>query len=378
MPSAGTPIENLAAALDATYPELSAVRDAAAEPVYVVGGAVRDLLLGRQRADLDLVVVGDAAALAGRLGAEPVSHERFATAKVVLDGHELDIAGARTETYPRPGALPEVAPATGIDADLGRRDFTINAMAIPLGGEARLIDPHGGQADLEAGLLRVLHPLSFADDPTRAIRAARYAARFGFELEPETAELLRDADLDAVSADRRRAELLRLAAEDSGPGGLALLCRWGLVEPREGGVELAARVAELLARPPWQATAPRAPAVLAAALGPAGDEAALAGEDPQRPSRAVELARGRDPVELVLARALGARWLDEYVARWRSVELEIDGADLIAAGVPQGRALGQGLRAALRAKLDGEAAGREQELGVALAAARGESGPASA
>jgi tRNA nucleotidyltransferase (CCA-adding enzyme) len=372
MPSAGTPIENLAEALESTYPELSAVRDAAVEPVYVVGGAVRDLLLGRNRADLDLVVEGDAVALAGRLGAEPVSHERFATAKVVLDGHQLDIAGARTETYPHPGALPEVAPAAGIDADLDRRDFTINAMAIPLGPESRLIDPHGGRADLEAGLLRVLHSLSFVDDPTRAIRAARYAARFGFELEAETARLLRDADLGAVSADRRRAELLRLAAEDSGPRALALLCEWGLVEPREDGVELAGRVAELLATPPWRATALRAPALLAAALGPAGDETALAAEDPQRPSRAVELARGRDPVELVLARALGAEWLDEYVARWHSVELEIDGADLIAAGIPQGQALGQGLRAALRAKLDGEVAGREQELALALAAAREE------
>jgi tRNA nucleotidyltransferase (CCA-adding enzyme) len=371
MRSAGTPIENLAEALGSAYPELDAVRDAATEPVYVVGGAVRDLLLGRGRADLDVVVEGDAAALADRLGAEPVAHDRFATAKVVLDGHELDLASARTETYPHPGALPEVSPAAGIEADLGRRDFTLNAMAIPLAGEPRLIDPHGGQADLGAGVLRVLHRGSFADDPTRAIRAARYAARFGFELAAETAALLRVADLGTVSADRCRAELLRLAGEETGPRGLALLGEWGLVQPREGGIELAARVAELLSSPPWREIAPRAPALLAAALGPAGEEGALAAESPERPSRAVELARGRNPVELVLARALGAEWLEEYLSTWRSVELEIDGADLIAAGVPEGPALGRGLRAALQAKLDGEVAGREQELAVALSATGG-------
>jgi tRNA nucleotidyltransferase (CCA-adding enzyme) len=370
MPSAGTPIENLAEALASAYPELGAVRDAVTEPVYVVGGAVRDLLLGRGRADLDVVVEGNAAALAARLGAEPVEHERFATAKVALDGHELDLASARTETYPHPGALPEVEPAATVEADLGRRDFTINAMAIPLREEPRLIDPHGGRADLGAGLLRVLHPRSFADDPTRAIRAARYAARFGFEPEPETAELLRATDLGTVSADRREAELLRLAAEETGPRGLALLCDWGLLDPREGGAELTERVAELLASSPWSEFVPRQQALLAATLGPAGAEYELAAARPESPSAAVELARGRQPIELALARALGAEWLDEYVGRWRAVELEIDGADLIAAGIPQGPALGRGLRAALAAKLDGEATGREQELAAALGAAR--------
>lgn len=378
MRNAGKSTEDLAEALHGAYPELARVREAADEPIYVVGGAVRDLLLGRGRADLDLVVVGDAFSLATRLGAEPIEHERFGTAKVALDGHELDIAGARTETYAQPGALPQVAPAAAVEADLGRRDFTLNAMAIALEDGARLIDPHGGRADLEAGQLRVLHPGSFLDDPTRAIRAARYAARFGFELEPGTEKLLRAAELGTVSADRRRAELLRLAAEPNGPEGLALLAEWGLVEPRRGGIELATGAAALLDEPPWSEVAPRAETVLRAALGPAGEETALAAENPERPSHAVELARGRDPVELALARALGAGWMDDYVASWRWVELQIDGADLIAAGIPQGPALGDGLRAALRAKLDGEAAGREQELAVALAAARAESGPASA
>jgi tRNA nucleotidyltransferase (CCA-adding enzyme) len=375
MQSAGKPIESLTAALWSAHPELATIRDAATDPVYVVGGAVRDLLLGLGRADLDVVVEGDAAALAARLGAEPVEHGRFATAKVVFDGHEVDIASARSESYPQPGSLPVVSPAAAIAADLGRRDFTVNAMAIPLTGEPRLIDPHGGRDDLEAGLLRVLHRESFADDPTRAIRAARYAARIGLRPEPETEALLRGADLDTVSADRRRAELLRLAAEATAPRGFALLREWGLLAAREREDDLVGRVAELASAPPWAerlAPADRARAVLAAALGPAGDERDLATARPQRPSQAVELARGHDPVELVLARALGAEWLDDYMEKWRAVELEIDGADLLVAGVPQGPALGRGLAAALRAKLDGEISGRDQELAVALAAAEAE------
>ncbi len=351
------------------YPELQAVHEAATEPLYLVGGAVRDLLLGRGRADIDVVVEGDAAALASRLGAEPREHERFATAKVELDGHEVDIASARAESYSRPGALPHVSVPADIEADLGRRDFTLNAMAVPLGGEARLIDPHGGLADLEAGRLRVLHRDSFADDPTRAIRAARYAARFGFELEPETERLLRAADLGTVSADRREAELLRLAGEPTAPRGLALLCQWGLLEHREGGVGLAARADELLAAPQWSELVRRERVLLAAALGPPGREGDLATARPSRPSQGVELARGHDGVELVLARALGAEWLDDYVGKWRAVELEIDGDDLIAAGISPGPALGRGLAAALQAKLDGEVAGRDQELARALAAA---------
>lgn len=368
--------ESLAEALQSTHPELDAVREAASDPVYLVGGAVRDLLLGRDRADVDLVVEGDAAALAERLGAGGVSHERFATAKVELDGHEVDIASARSETYAHPGALPEVSPAATIEADLARRDFTINAMAVPLDGEPRLIDPHDGRADLGAGLLRVLHARSFEDDPTRAIRAARYAARFGFGLETETAALLRRTDLSTVSADRRDAELLRLAEEAEAPRAFALLAEWGLVELRPDGEELVGRVAELLGSEPWSAVAPRGRTLLAAALGSPGGEEALAGSRPQRPSEGVALAAGHDPVELALARVLGAEWLDRYLIEWVGVELEIDGSDLIGAGVPEGPALGRGLRAAQRRKLDGEISGREQELAAALEAARSEDGVA--
>jgi tRNA nucleotidyltransferase (CCA-adding enzyme) len=376
MSPAEKPIEDLDQALQRVYPELRALREAASEPVYLVGGAVRDLLLGRGRADIDIVVEGDALALASRLGADVVSHERFATAKVNLDGHEIDIAAARTESYQRPGALPVVEPASQVEADLGRRDFTINAMAIPLTDEPELIDPHGGQADLAAGLLRVLHPGSFADDPTRALRAARYAARFGFELESETATLLREADLATVSADRREAELLRLAGEDEAPRAFSLLAEWGLIELRDNGAELSARVADLLQSGAWAELVPRDRALIAAAVGPRGGEGALAEARPERPSEAVELASGQDPVDLVLARALGAEWLDRYLTEWRGVALEIDGEALISAGVPQGPAIGRGLDEALRRKLDGGISGRDQELEVALAVARSGDGVA--
>jgi len=281
-----------------------------------------------------------------------------------------EFAGTRTETYPHPGALPAVSPAKSIEADLGRRDFSLNAMAIPLAAPLSLIDPYGGEADLEKGLLRALHPESFRDDPTRAIRAARYAARFDFELEPGTEALLRQADLGTVSEDRERAELLRLAAEPSAPRGFELLAGWGLIELRDGGVALAAAVIELLRADPWQGEAAKPEAVLKAALGPAGGESELAAADPQRPSQAVELASAHGPVDLVLARALGATWLDEYLEAWRSVTLEIDGSDLLSAGVPEGPAMGRGLAAALRQKLDGEISGYAAELAAAIEAAK--------
>lgn len=369
--------ESLAEALEHMHPELARVREVAADPVFLVGGAVRDLLLGRGRADIDLVVEGDAEELATRLGAGVITHERFGTAKLTLNGHEVDIAGARSESYPHPGALPVVEPGADLAADLHRRDFTINAMAIPLRGEPQLVDPYGGQADLAARQLRVLHPDSFVDDPTRAIRAARYAARFGLAPEKETLRLLRDARLDTVSAERRDAELMRLAGERTGPDGFALLSEWGLLELRDGGAELAAAAAELLGGRPWAGFAPLDQTQLVAAMGPAGGELQLAGARPKRPSEGVEIAKGRDPVELVLARAMGAAWLDRYVAEWRDVALEIDGGDLIAAGLEQGPALGRGLEAALRMRLDGELGeGREAELAAALEAARSGDGVA--
>ncbi len=362
-------MDELAQALSEAHPELEAVRAAARQPVYLVGGAVRDLLLGRDRADVDLMVEGDATALAAALGGANSEHDRFGTVKVDVEGHEVDVAGARTETYERPGALPTVTPAESVAEDLARRDFSINAMAIPLQGEAHLIDPHGGRSDLEAGLLRVLHDRSFADDPTRAVRAARYASRFGFRLEPRTEGLLREADLTTVSADRRRTELERLAVEENACEGFELLADWGLIDLRPGGIELMQAAASLLKTPQWAEIVPREQALVAAALGPPGAEEVLASMWVPKPGEGVELAERRDPVELILARALGADWLDHYLTSWRKIGLEIDGGDLIAAGVEQGPAIGRGLRAARHKKLEGEITGRDEELATALAAA---------
>jgi tRNA nucleotidyltransferase (CCA-adding enzyme) len=370
-------------------PGLDAVRAAAPDlPVYVVGGAVRDLLLGRARTDIDLAVEGDLRPLAEALGGELVEHERFATASVRLDSLQLDLARARAESYEQPGALPTVRPAS-IKEDLARRDFTVNAMAAPLRPEPALLDPHGGVGDLSAGVLRVLHPRSFVDDPTRGLRAARYAARFDFELEPETGRLLRDADLGTVSADRVEAELRKIAAEDAAPRALELIRGWGLLELPADAASLTERLRATAAQPPWASYAERRAdrssaerslidAILAAAgYGPAsGPERksaeALARATPERPSHAVEAVRGSSPVELLLARALGAEWLDRYFEEWSGVGLAIDGSDLLANKVPEGPAIGRGLQAALSAKLDGEISGRDEELRIALAAARGE------
>jgi tRNA nucleotidyltransferase (CCA-adding enzyme) len=362
-------MDDLARALADAHPELAAVRRLAREPVYLVGGAVRDLLLGLPRADVDLVVEGDAAALAEQLGGARASHERFGTAKAEVEGHEVDLATARTETYPAPGALPVVTPAEGIEQDLARRDFTVNAMAVPLRGEPYLIDPHGGEGDLDRGLLRVLHERSFVDDPTRAIRAARYAARFHFSLEAATEALLREADLTTVSADRRRAELERLAAEERACEGFELLAEWGVIDLRPNGLRLMEAVGELLEKEHWAEEVPRERALVAAALGPPGAEEVLASMWAPRPGEGVELAERRDPVELILARAMGADWLDSYLTAWRRVELEISGEDLLAAGIKQGPAIGRGLRAARHKKLEGQIRGREEELTTALAAA---------
>jgi tRNA nucleotidyltransferase (CCA-adding enzyme) len=360
--------DELAEALGTAYPELADVAAAAPDPVYLVGGAVRDLLLGRGRGDIDLVVEGDPAVLARALGAEPLAaHSRFGTLKVDLDGHEVDIVAARREGYARPGALPTVELGAPIRTDLARRDFTVNAMAVPLAEPRELIDPYDGQVDLEAGVLRVIHDKAFVDDPTRAIRAARYAARFAFEVEPGTRELLEATDLGTVTPDRRWAELRKLAEEASAVRALELLADWGLVEPHEGEepFALAREVDRLMAAPPWSLEADRAEAILAAALGPEPAGAGrLAAARPSRPSEGVRLARGHDAIELVLARAAGAGWLDDWL-RWREIRLEITGTDLTAAGLT-GPAIGEALERALNAKLDGNAETRADQLRIAL------------
>ena len=366
-----TDAESLGARIGA-LPGIERVRAAAegANP-HLVGGAVRDLLRGDERVDVDIVVEGDALAVARRLSPEPVLHERFGTATVALDGLTIDLAGARGESYPEPGALPEVRPGT-LAEDLARRDFTVNAMAVPLEGEAVVVDPHGGAADLGAGLLRVLHPRSFADDPTRALRAARYAARLSLSLDEETERLLREADLATVSDSRVEAELRRAATEPDPGAVLALIHRWGLLSLGASDVELAGSALRLVGSEPWASLATAGDVAVAAATGATAAARALADAAPSGPADGVEAAHGSDGVSLALARAMGAEWLDEYVNTWRHVRLEIGGHDLMAAGVPEGPAIGRGLRGALHEKLEGRVKGREAELRAALTAAGSE------
>jgi tRNA nucleotidyltransferase (CCA-adding enzyme) len=354
-------------------PGIEALREIADRvPAYLVGGAVRDLLLGSDGVDLDVAVEGDADLLADLPGFELEREGLFLTGRLVRDGLRIDVARARAEVYPRPGALPEVRPATIAD-DLARRDFTINAMAFPIAADGRLLDPHGGLEDLRAGVLRVLHPASFVDDPTRALRAARYATRFEFDLDPQTEVDLRAADLSTVSDDRVQNDLRRTAQEPDPAGVLRRLLDWGVMPALDAEApDRVAEAARLAAEEPWRGWADRELAVLLAITRPLPQIRELAAATPERPSEAVRLAEAWDPAQLLVARALGAEWLDRYATEWRHVGLEITGDDLIEAGVAEGPAIGRGLEAALSGKLDGELSGREQELGVALAAARDE------
>jgi tRNA nucleotidyltransferase (CCA-adding enzyme) len=356
-----------------SLPAMEVLREIADRvPAYLVGGAVRDLLLGIEGADLDVAIEGDPEALADLPGFIMERDGLFLTGRLERRGVKVDVAQARAESYPQPGALPEVRPAS-IAEDLARRDFTVNAMAYPLAGESELIDPHGGTDDLRAGLLRVLHERSFVDDPTRALRAARYAARFDFELEPRTAALLRDADMTTVSEDRTDNELRRIAAEEDPAKALALIAEWGVMpslDPR--APERVAEVNRLASAPPWSDWVDRELAVMLAVVRPLPQIRELAAATPERPSEAARLAQPWDPAQLLVARALGAEWLDRYADEWRHVRLEITGDDLLHAGIPEGPDVGQGLEAALSGKLDGEISGRDEELRIALAAARGE------
>ena len=191
--------------------------------LYLVGGVVRDLLLKRETWDLDLTVEGDGIAfarlVADRYRAGLAVFERFATARLAFpDGLKIDIATTRRESYAQPALLPTVQPAS-IEADLFRRDFTVNALAVQLNPQqfGRMLDPYGGQRDLRAHTLRVLHDGSFQDDPTRIFRAIRFEQRFGFRLEPATLRLLAQAAstnlIQRLSGPRLQNEILLLFTE---------------------------------------------------------------------------------------------------------------------------------------------------------------------
>ncbi len=213
-------------------------------PLYLVGGSVRDLLLGRMINDFDLTVEGEASKLAESMlrkyAGRVVFHSRFGTATWTLDEMTfkrldvpmlgatgfppfLDFISARVETYSQPGALPTVKPST-IDDDLRRRDFSINAMALRLDGRfwGHLHDPLGGRSDLEHKRIRVLHDKSFIDDPTRMLRAVRYAARYGLDIEPGTLNLINEDSrevLSRLSGERLRHEI-DLMYEETDPSSM--------------------------------------------------------------------------------------------------------------------------------------------------------------
>jgi tRNA nucleotidyltransferase (CCA-adding enzyme) len=192
----------------------SDIADSTEKELFLVGGAVRDLLLNRTNLDIDLVIEGDAIALARRIAenmqAKLTIHTRFGTAKIRFSDFSIDIATARRETYRKPGALPAVQQGT-IRDDLYRRDFTINAMAVSLSSNnfGTLIDIYGGKDDLAHHMIRILHPRSFIDDATRMLRACRYEQRLSFSMEQETSELVRQNAmmLHTISGDRLRREL---------------------------------------------------------------------------------------------------------------------------------------------------------------------------
>jgi tRNA nucleotidyltransferase (CCA-adding enzyme) len=357
---------------------LDRVRDLAGDaPCYLVGGSVRDALLGHDPADLDVAVDGPVSELALKLDSAAILHERFDTAEVLVLGKRLDLARTRSESYEQPGALPKVEPAR-IETDLARRDFTINALAAPLAAPGELLDPCGGLTDLERRVINVIHPDSFTDDPTRALRAARYSARLGFDIDHRTAEFLPSVDLGTVSVQRFEGELRLIAAEPTALEALRLAVAWQLIDLKEGDLVLLAHAFELLETELWGGSCGRAEVLLAIVAGVAGSAGAVGGDGngragapayPGSPSAANELARRLDPVDLVLARAAGAEWLDRWMSDWRKVRLEVCGDDLIEAGIPAGRAVGAGLSAALAAALDEGVRGREDQLRVALAAA---------
>ena len=223
---------------------LRMVADSAARhalPLYLVGGFVRDLLLGNPATDFDLVVEGDAIslarALAGHYGGRVTSHLRFGTARWFPPDspqHGLDFISTRSETYKHSAALPTVQPGMLTD-DLIRRDFTINTLALRLDGDhwGELRDELGGLDDLKRGLLRVLHAGSFQDDPTRLFRAVRYEQRYGFQIVPETLSRMPQALplIGLLSAQRLRHELDLVLAEEKVVAMLSRLAELDLLQP---------------------------------------------------------------------------------------------------------------------------------------------------
>ncbi|MBI3602265.1 MAG: CCA tRNA nucleotidyltransferase [Candidatus Omnitrophica bacterium] len=210
---------------------------------YLVGGPVRDLLLRRSNADLDIVVEGSGIRLAENFaakhrGAKLVRYPAFKTATVHLPaGRQVDFATARKETYARGGAFPKVE-SSDIDDDLLRRDFTVNAMAIAINPASwgQVVDPFGGRKDLRSKKIRVLHEKSFIDDPTRILRAARFKTRLGFIIERGTMKLLKAAvaakALDTIKPQRYLKECNKILKEEKSRLAIQCLQSWNAWKPR--------------------------------------------------------------------------------------------------------------------------------------------------
>jgi tRNA nucleotidyltransferase (CCA-adding enzyme) len=323
-----------------------------------------------------------------------VTHGRFGTAVVHYgDGRHLDVAMARTEAYPAPAALPEVAPAASIEEDLARRDFTINAMAIAL-PEGDLVDPFSGRSHLADQLVRVLHERSFVDDPTRIFRAAQYEGRLGFRMDPktETLALMAVPELRNLSGARVREELTAILGEERAPAILRRLRRLGVDEalypglrfPEDGTLlerlrDVSAQYAPapqwelgfLAVEPPpgwldelmvprWAVTriesaAQEAPYLRARLRGPGLTAADI-----------VEAVEGTGPDTPLLALAqedLPA--LHDYFRRLRDVHIELTGDDLAALGLGESPRVGEVLAELRRRKLNGELESRAAEIAMA-------------
>jgi len=388
---------------------LAAARGARA---FLVGGMVRDLWRDAEMtsADLDVVVEGDGLAvareLARALGGSVREHRRFLTASVEAPRTgRIDVTTARSERYESRGALPRVMPA-GIDQDLRRRDFTINAMAIELhSGAFGLLDPLGGRAALVRRRLRVLHPLSYVEDPTRVFRAARYATRFGFAQDAATARAralaLRLVPYAALSGQRLAAELERILAEARAELTLSRLGTDGafrLLDPRYRFTASTAHlVAELPGALAWvrarglgvepvelgvlAITGDQPQAIATAAL----ERLAFAGEplarlrhalaegralvarlrDANAPSARARVLREQAPVVLAWLWLVGdgrtRAVLDWYLGLDRAL-VALSGDEVVALGVPRGPAVARVLAELRDGRLDGRITDRAMEI----------------
>jgi tRNA nucleotidyltransferase (CCA-adding enzyme) len=403
--------------------ELLTAAERHAGRVELVGGAVRDIVLGLAPRELDVIVESGverlAAALAESLHGSLTVHERFGTAVVRGAEASVDLATIRAESYSTPGALPEVCPGTP-EQDLERRDFTVNAIALGLVGEqaGQLRAVAGALEDLAARRLRVLHDSSFREDPTRILRLARYAARLGFAIEPHTAtlaeEALKSGALQTVSGQRLGAELRLALAEPDPVASLAELDRMGVLSAWEPGVsfdEHVARTALQIMPDDGSVQVMLAASLLlelCESLGDEETEPAMRGflHDLQLPSGdgdrtfgvavtasfaidhisgtdttvdLLELTIGSSVESLALAGAVrdledgpdsyGRRLAEEWLGDRRHVTLEVTGDDLIAAGVPEGPEVGVRLEESYKLLLEERIEpGRESELRAALEA----------